>query len=247
MVMNCADGLSWQGTKFKSSGVFARRSGLFICLPACYRIVLQSINKCACPGTASLRHKRSALTQSLLWNWAANEEKVVWKCRVDKQYLFRELKNQKHPGKVFVYRSGIKTLQWMPENWKVPQTVAWEQGEQIMLLQRCMASSRDCKHASVLFAFAFCWSSDSSLLHKPLTPKLEQMQLGKMQHLPLPRAALPQCWKFQPRSQGCPEDISAPQLLRFTALCGNVNSHLLCFVLLWHLIVSACQPRFILN
>lgn len=47
--------------------------------------------------------------------------------------------------------------------------------------------------------------------------------------------------------QGCPEDISAPQLLCFTALCGNVNSHLLCFLLVWHLMVSACQPRFILN
>lgn len=72
-----ADELSWQGTKFKSSGVFARGSGLFICLPPCYRIALQSVNKHACPGGASLRHKPCPLTQSLLWNWAVNEGKVV--------------------------------------------------------------------------------------------------------------------------------------------------------------------------
>lgn len=127
-----ADGLSWQGTKFRSSGVFAGGSELFICLPLCYRIALQSINKHACPGGASLRHKHSALTQS----FGAVELGCKWgEGGLKMQYLFRELRKQIYPGKVFVYGSGMKTLQWMPKNREIPQIVAWEWREGIMLLQ----------------------------------------------------------------------------------------------------------------
>lgn len=48
-------------------------------------------------------------------------------CKIDMQYLFRELSKQMLPGKCIVYRSGMKTLPQMPEKSEVLKRVAWEQ------------------------------------------------------------------------------------------------------------------------
>lgn len=152
------------------------------------------------------------------------------KCKVDMHYLFRELREPINPGKVFVYRSGMKTLLWMPKNRKVLQIVAWEWGEGIMLLQM-QASSRGCKHASVLFAFAFCWSSHSSLLCKAPIPRFQQIQLGKMLHFLLPGSSFAPVLNVAAHSQGCWEDISAPELLALLySPVWKHKQHLLCFM-----------------